>query len=244
MSPETCGIAVAVADDGIRSALLNQRLPEFRGQLGEELVARCQVHVEAYYRRADGAPTSEADKTAGETTLALIRAAYRVTGGVLSNPGLPALWAIERRAGCELFSHPAIKMVADTAPIELRKVRILNGAHTAMVIKAMPLGIETVREAIEDPRVGPWLQCLLLEEIVPPIADRVPDAEAFVASTFERFANPFLEPRLQSIALNHTAKIEARLLPTQEEYAARFSRRPRLLDELLEQACSGYAVSV
>jgi tagaturonate reductase len=145
-----------------------------------------------------------------------------------------ALWAVERNARGNLFSHPAIELVEDTGPIELRKVRILNGAHTALVIRAMPLGIETVKQAVEDSRVGPWLKRLLAEEIVPTIDDRVPDAAGFVASTFERFANPFLHHRLESIALNHAAKVKTRLIPTQQEYMQKFGKRPRLLDELLE----------
>jgi tagaturonate reductase len=124
-------------------------------------------------------------------------------------------------------------MVDDTGPIEIRKVRILNGAHTALVIKAMPLGIVTVKQAIEDPRIGPWLRQLLLEEIVPTIEDRAPNAAAFVATTLERFANPFLNHKLESIALNHAAKVKTRLLPTQQEYVQKFEKRPRLLDELL-----------
>ncbi|MGN6727775.1 MAG: altronate dehydrogenase [Tepidisphaeraceae bacterium] len=147
-----------------------------------------------------------------------------------------ALWAIEKDDRAPPFEHPAILRVDDTAAYELRKVRILNGAHTALVIKAMPLGIQTVREAIEHRDIERWLLQLLEEEIVPTIDARVPDARAFVRDTIDRFKNPYLDHRLSSIALNHAAKINTRLKPTRDEFVSTFGRRPRLLDALLQGA--------
>ena len=144
-----------------------------------------------------------------------------------------ALWAVERDDRVPLFDHPAIDRVADTAAHELRKVRILNGAHTALVARALPMGIATVREAVGHAEVGPWLRRLLTDEIVPTIADRVPDAAGFVSTTIERFGNPYLDHRLTSIAANHDAKLRTRLVPTRDEFVVRFGRRPPLLDGVL-----------
>ena len=144
-----------------------------------------------------------------------------------------ALWAVERDERVPLFSHPAIERVADTAAYELRKVRILNGAHTALVAKAMPMGIVTVREAVEHVEVGPWLRRLLADEVVPTIDARVPDAAGFVGTTLERFGNPYLDHKLTSIAINHAAKLRTRLVPTRDEFVAQFGRRPPLLDGVL-----------
>lgn len=155
------------------------------------------------------------------------------TDGLLTVTEPFALWAVEADDRIPLFPHPAIQRPADTGPYELRKVRSLNGAHTALVAKVIPMGLHTVREAVQHPQVGPWLQRLLSEEIVPTIRDRVPDVDAFVADTLERFANPFLEHKLSSIALNHEAKLKTRLVPTQQEYVQRFAKRPVLLDGIL-----------
>ena len=144
-----------------------------------------------------------------------------------------ALWAVESQPGLRLLEHPAIELVDDTAAYELRKIRILNGAHTALVAHAMPMGIQTVRQAVQDERVGPWLRALLDEEIIPTIDARVPDARGFAATTLERFANPFLDHKLSAIALNHSAKVQTRLAPTRDEFIARFDRQPKLLNELL-----------
>lgn len=146
-----------------------------------------------------------------------------------------ALWVIAAKGKeRDLFTHPAMHIVDDVAPYSLRKVRILNGAHTALVAKALPLGIETVREAVNDTVVGPWLRRVLFEEIVPTVADRVEGAAAFAEQVLERFANPYLDHKLSAIALHHETKVAVRLLPTYQEYQARFGHKPPLLAEILE----------
>jgi tagaturonate reductase len=143
-----------------------------------------------------------------------------------------ALWAIESRVPVEL-PHPAILTVPDIGPYALRKIRILNGLHSALVSRAMPLGIGTVREAMEQPELRAWLEALLFEEIVPVLEGRVEDPPGFGRAVLERFENPFLEHRLSSIALHHDAKVRVRLRPTLEEYRARFGREPRILAGLV-----------
>src|SRR5205085_3620888 len=54
-----------------------------------------------------------------------------------------ALWAIEAPDPLDPtaapFRHPAVRVVPDVRPYSVRKIRILNGAHTALVCKALPL---------------------------------------------------------------------------------------------------------
>jgi tagaturonate reductase len=143
-----------------------------------------------------------------------------------------AFWAIETTEPFAL-THPAITTAADIQPYSLRKVRILNGAHTALVAHALPLGIETVREAVEHPEVGPWLEALLFEEIVPVLEGRCDDPAGFARATLDRFRNPFLEHKLSSIALNHEAKVRTRLAPTLADYREKFGRDPLRLAALI-----------
>lgn len=146
-----------------------------------------------------------------------------------------ALWAVETRTDTlRLFDHEAIVLTPDVMPYMLRKVRLLNGAHTALVCKALPRGFATVREAILDPEIGGWLRNLLFEEIAPTLEGRVIEPEAFARQTLERFANPFLEHKLSDIALYHEMKLRIRLLPTLAEYRQRFGKTPPLLAEILE----------
>ncbi|MFA6287162.1 MAG: hypothetical protein WC661_07215 [Opitutaceae bacterium] len=142
-----------------------------------------------------------------------------------------AFWGVQGDG--PFLNHPAVTLTPDLTPYYLRKVRILNGAHTALVAHAMPLGLKTVGECLEHAEVGPWLQRVLSDEIVPVIADRAPAAEAFARDTLDRFRNPFLNHQLSSIALNHEAKVKVRLLPTIEDYKNKFGKAPPLLSAAL-----------
>jgi len=56
-----------------------------------------------------------------------------------------ALWAIEDRPEADHFlRHPKVVWTPDVLPDFLRKVRILNGAHTALLVKARPRGFATL----------------------------------------------------------------------------------------------------
>ena len=89
-----------------------------------------------------------------------------------------------------------------------------------------------VRDALGHPEIGPWLQRLLDEEIVPVLEGRVDDPAGFGRITLDRFRNPFLDHKLSAIALNHEAKMKVRLLPTYEEYRTKFGREPELISAL------------
>ena len=145
-----------------------------------------------------------------------------------------ALWVIEADEGAPPpIDHPALELTENVAPFLLRKVRILNGAHTALVCRALPRGIETVREAVAHADVGPWLRRLVFEEIVPTLEGQVEAPRRFAEQALERFANPFLEHRLKDIALHHEAKVKVRLAPTREAFEERFGRPPELLSDIL-----------
>lgn len=146
-----------------------------------------------------------------------------------------ALWAVEADDPSLVpFTHEALKVIPDVQSYALRKIRVLNGAHSALVCKALPLGFQTVREAMENAEVGGWLRGLLFDEIVPVLEGRVDQPGQFAKQTLERFANPFLNHKLADIALNHEAKLKTRLLPTLADYRAKFGRDPARLAAILE----------
>ena len=152
-----------------------------------------------------------------------------------------ALWVVEQQTDAdqpkpmEFLRNDAIVRTDDVDSYYLRKVRILNGVHSALVMKAMPLGFMTVREVIADAKLGEWVRELLYDEIVPTLDGRVDGAQQFADQTIERFLNPFIDHDLEKIALHHEAKVKVRLVPTREEFVERFGRRPRLLDEVLAE---------
>ena len=147
-----------------------------------------------------------------------------------------AFWALEDHPKSAFaLQHPAITRAADVRPYFLRKVRILNAAHTALLIKAKAKGYAIVRDAVNDPELGAWLWKLLSEEIVPTIEDRVDGGLRFAEQTVERFKNPFLDHKFADIALHHESKMKVRLVPTRDEYAAKFGGEPRLLAEVIAE---------
>lgn len=147
-----------------------------------------------------------------------------------------ASWVVELPAGVPwpLVGHPAVTTATDASPYALRKIRILNGAHTALVTRCRETTIRTVRDAMADPAIAAWLEQLLREEVVPALGDRIADGQGFVTTTLERFRNPFLEHRLADIAAGHAGKVRSRLVPTYGDHVARTGRAPRLLGAILD----------
>jgi tagaturonate reductase len=133
------------------------------------------------------------------------------------------------------LTHPAITRAANVEPYFLRKVRILNAAHTALLIKAMPRGFQIVRDAVNDATLGPWLEKLLHDEIVPTLEGRVDQPTKFAQQTIERFKNPFLDHKFADIYLHHESKMKVRLLTTRDEYQAKFNKPATLLNEVIEE---------
>jgi len=142
---------------------------------------------------------------------------------------------VQRPAGktVALFEHPDVHLVDDVGPYHLRKVRMLNGAHTAMVAKFKPLGFETVQQVMADAAASRWVRDVLFEEIVPTLAYRADGVALFADQTWDRFRNPFLNHRLADIAAHHADKVKIRLVPTIDEYQKLFGKPPRRLTEAL-----------
>jgi len=141
------------------------------------------------------------------------------------------LWVIEGPAAIadELPLHKAgldVVWTADLQPYRTRKVRILNGAHTASSLAAFCTGLDTVQSMTEDPVVSKFLNRVMFEEIVPFVP--LPDAErlAYAQTIMERFANPSIRHELISIALNSVSKWAVRVLPTVKDYAAKHGNAP------------------
>lgn len=117
----------------------------------------------------------------------------------------------------------------DIKPYKQRKVKILNGSHTAMVPVAYLCGIDTVGEAVNDPVIGKFVRDFVFEEVNPTIALPQDQMIAFANSVIERYQNPFIRHELMSIALNSTTKFKTRLLPTLTDYVKIKGTLPRHL---------------
>lgn len=129
------------------------------------------------------------------------------------------LWVIEgpnnlqdklpfREAGLNVL------FVDDLSPYRTRKVRILNGLHTSMVPVGYLNGNRTVKEAVEDDLVGPYLKKELFQEIIPTLDLPEDELEEFANDVLERFRNPYIKHELSAIALNSISKYKVRVLPS------------------------------
>jgi tagaturonate reductase len=122
-----------------------------------------------------------------------------------------------------------VRFVTDQQPYRTRKVRILNGAHTAMVPFGLMHGIETVREAMDDALLGAFVREAVLEEIVPYLGMDHGEGVRFAQAIFERFQNPYIEHRLETIALNSISKYKVRVLPSTLAYIDATGELPKRL---------------
>lgn len=117
----------------------------------------------------------------------------------------------------------------DLKPYRDRKVRLLNGAHTATALAAHLAGLEFVHQTVEDPLFASYLNKLLFKEIAPTVPLPEQEKTGFAESVLERFANPFIKHRLLSIALNSISKWRVRVLPTLEDSRKSTGSFPPLL---------------
>ncbi|MEH6679068.1 MAG: tagaturonate reductase [Sediminicola sp.] len=141
------------------------------------------------------------------------------------------LWVVEgnERLRNTLPFHKTsldVKIVGDMQPYRTRKVRILNGAHTAMVPFSTMYGNKTVRETVMDPFTGGFIEETVFGEIIPTLDMDRQELGDFAAEVFDRFRNPFISHQLSSIALNSISKFKVRVLPSLLEYVKTYSKVP------------------
>lgn len=154
-----------------------------------------------------------------------------------------ALWAIEDCLGLVLpCRHTAVQVVASLDRIERQKLHILNLGHSYLVACWLERGGEgspLVRDQMANPAVRADLEDLYDGEVLPVFAAAGygDAARAYVATTLDRFANPYLAHRLPDIAQNHGEKVRRRI-GALLDWSAKLgvaTRQPRL-SRVLQQA--------
>ena len=122
-----------------------------------------------------------------------------------------------------------VKVVDDMTPYRTRKVRILNGPHTAMVPVAYLYGLETVGEAVDHEVIGRYVHDVIYDEIIETLDLPHEELVEFADAIIERFQNPYVKHYLMSIALNSLSKYKTRNLPSLTEYLKRKGTLPKKL---------------
>ncbi|WP_062119852.1 mannitol dehydrogenase family protein [Aureimonas sp. AU40] len=130
---------------------------------------------------------------------------------ILAEPAFD--WIIEDRfAGPRPpFEASGVRFVADVEPYEHMKLRLLNGAHTAIAAIGLLAGFATVPEAVADPSVGGFLN-RYWDETEPTLSIEPEVSRAYRDALLPRFSNPDLPHRTSQIANDASLKVPQRLL--------------------------------
>ena len=125
------------------------------------------------------------------------------------------------------------QFVGDVAPYETAKLRMLNGAHSALAYIGLGEGWTFVHEAIRDPRIGDRVERLMRAEAAASLSPTPgQDLQTYADRLIERFANPALNHRLDQIAKDGSEKIVQRWLPVLAHHQAADRSCPATLEAL------------
>lgn len=123
-------------------------------------------------------------------------------------------WVIEDNFAAARPDWPGVQWVGDVAPHEMRKLRMLNGAHSFLAYAGVLKGFEFVHEAVADSELRAQARALMDEaaETLPDTVQR--QADAYANALLARFDNPHMNHRLRQIAMDGSQKIPIRILDT------------------------------
>ncbi len=144
------------------------------------------------------------------------------------------LWAVEApqhirekfpfdKAGLNVVWLDDMKQFRD------KKVRILNGSHTALVPVGLLSGHDTVKEAFNDKAVSDFILKMVAEEVIPNIEGDKEALKVFADEILERFYNPYIRHFLKDISLNSISKWMTRDYPSFIESLERTGELPKRL---------------
>ncbi len=139
----------------------------------------------------------------------------RDEGTVVAEPG--SHWVIE-----DDFAGPRPRweqagalLVPDVAPYEIMKLRVVNGAHSALAYLGGLAGHEYIATAAADPDLASYVMRLLAEDVAPTLDPPAgADLAAYQQQQLPRFANPALRHQIAQVAMDGSQKLPQRLLGT------------------------------
>ncbi len=200
------------------------------GRMVEALVhafaRRRDPSLAAWIRDNIAFPSTMVDRIVPATTAADVAEAERQTGVHDAAPVTAEAfgqWIIEDRmvAARPRWEDAGAQFVADVAPFELMKLRLLNGSHSTLAYLGFLMGHEFVWQASRDPLLATLIERQMAEEIVPTLV-RPPgiDLAVYCGQLLERFRNAALPHRTRQIAMDGSQKMPQRLLATIRERLA------------------------
>jgi fructuronate reductase len=123
-------------------------------------------------------------------------------------------WVIEDQfAGLKPAWHlGGAQFVSDVAPFELAKLRLLNGAHSAMACLGHTVGYQFIYEVASDPLFTRLVEALWRELETTLKAAPGIDVPAYQRALMGRFRNQALPHKTRQIAMDSSQKLPQRLV--------------------------------
>ncbi|WJS97628.1 mannitol dehydrogenase family protein [Novosphingobium humi] len=216
-----------LADNGHQlKRLMGEYLAAYHPDLVDWVGAHCTFPCSMVDRIVPA--TTDADRAEVEALLGL-----RDEGVVMTEPF--SQWVIEDNFAGPRPAWDAVgaQIVGDVAPYETAKLRMLNGAHSALAYCGLAGGYTYVHQAVGDPVLRAMALRLMREEAAPTIpAPEGMDLAAYAAALIERFDNPALNHRLIQIAMDGSQKIPQRWLATLAAHQAQGRSCPAILSAI------------
>jgi fructuronate reductase len=127
------------------------------------------------------------------------------------------------------WERAGVELVADVAPFEQAKLRILNGAHSALAYLGLLAGHATIADAVGDPVLRAVVEAMLRHEVIPTLAPPPGlDLPAYAATVLRRFANRPLAYATAKVAGDGSQKLPVRILGTVADRLAAGAEMERL----------------
>jgi tagaturonate reductase len=161
---------------------------------------------------------------------------YQDSLAIMSEPY--RLWAIEtaneKTAAILSFAAADARVILAPSINKYKeiKLRLLNATHSLCCGVAILSEFLTVRDALNDKTFKNFLSSMLLDEIVPLVADgdiTMEEARSFALQVVDRFSNQSIEHLWVNIALQYTAKMQMRVVPLVDKYVKQHGNAPVLI---------------
>ena len=161
---------------------------------------------------------------------------YQDSLAIMSEPY--RLWAIETSSEktASILSFAAADARVILAPSINKykeiKLRLLNATHSLCCGVAILSDFLTVRDALNDGNFKSFLSTMLLDEIVPLVAEgdiTMEEARSFAMQVIDRFSNQSIEHLWVNIAVQYTAKMQMRVVPLVDKYVKQHGKAPMLI---------------
>lgn len=205
--------------------------------LAEALELR-DPELRAWFERECACPSSMVDRIVPATSTAdrdllAARLGVRDEAAVFCEPFCQ--WVIESRFATArpAWERGGARFTTDVLAYEKAKLRMLNGAHSALAYLGLERGHVFVHEAATDQQLMPRIEHLMRVEAagsLTPAPDQ--DLQQYADELLLRFRNPSLRHRLEQIAMDGSQKVPQRWLETLQFHQAQGRSCPSILTAL------------